>query len=329
MAFYMATNCYTILGVEREASIDEIKKAYRALTLKWHPDRNSTKEAEEKIREINMAYETLSDPQKKQQHDMELDNPFIQRSNGFDANGMHDMSDIINMMFGGGGGGGGMPFMGGGIHEVHFGGPGGPQIHVFGGGGPGGGFSHIFRQMQKPEPIIQKVPITLRQMYEGGVVSAEIVKWTIENEMKIHERGTYNFQIPRGISDGEIIILRDCGNKINDKLIGDIKIIFETAPSVEGELFKRNGMDLHYTATITLKEALTGFSFELPHLNNKILRINNAANKTVIKPNHTHTLKELGMVKEGHPTGNLVIEFKIEFPATLNEDQMAKLAEIL
>lgn len=326
MALHMATNCYNILGVDRGSSIEDIKKAYRALTLKWHPDRNSTKEAEEKIREINMAYEILSDPQKKQQHDMELDNPFIQRSNGFDANGMHDMSDIINMMFGGGGGG--MPFMGGGIHEVHFGGPGGPQIHVFGGGGSAG-FTHIFRQMQKPEPIIQKVPVTLKQMYDGGVVTTEIVKWTIENDMKIHERGTYNLQIPRGISDGEIIILRDCGNKINDQLIGDIKIIIEKTTSPEDEIFKRNGMDLHHTATITLKEALTGFSFELPHLNNKILRINNTSNRTVIKPNHTHILKELGMVKDGHPTGNLVIEFKIEFPASLTEEQMAKLGEIL
>lgn len=323
----MATNYYDILGVSREANSDEIKKAYRALTLKWHPDRNPSKEAEEKIREINLAYETLSDPHKKQQYDDELSNPFLRRANGFDGAEMNPMNDIINMMFGGG-----MPFMAGhgGIHEIHIGGggPGGPQIHVFGGSG-GGGFSHIFRQMQKPEPIIQNVPLTLRQMYEGTTVPIEIVRWTIENDMKIHERVTFNTQIPRGIGEGEIIILRDCGNKINEQLMGDVKMVIQMAPSVEGELFKRNGMDLHHTTTITLKEALTGFSFEIPHLNNKILRINNNANKTVIKPNHTHTLKELGMVKEGHPTGNLVVEFKIEFPATLTEDQMAKLAEIL
>lgn len=320
----MATNYYDILGVSRDATNDEIKKAYRTLTLKWHPDRNSSKEAEEKIREINMAYEILSDPQKKQQHDMELDNPFLQRSNGFDANGMHDMSDIINMMFSGG-----MPFMGGhgGIHEVHFGGPGGPQIRVFGQGG--GGFTHVFQQMQKPAPIIQNVPATLRQMYEGSIIPVEIVKWTIENEMKIHERAIFNIQIPKGIAEGEIIVLRDCGNKINDQLIGDVKIVIQNAPSQESEIFKRNGMDLHYSATISLKEALTGFSFEIPHLNNKVLRINNTANKTVIKPNHTHTLKELGMIKEGHPTGNLIVEFKIEFPPSLTEDQIAKLSEIL
>jgi len=318
-------NYYDILGLSKTASQEEIKKAYRALTLKWHPDRNPSKEAEEKIREVNMAYETLSDPQKKEQYDVELDNPFLQRSNGFDGGGMHNPEDIINMMFGGG-----MPFMnmGGGIHEIHIGGMGGPRVHVFG-GGAGGPFQHMFEQMQKPAPIIQNVPVTLRQMYDGATIPVEIVKWSVENNMKIHERTIIQLQIPKGIAEGEVIILRNCGNKINEQSVGDVKIIIQTGPCVEGELFKRNGMDLHYRATITLKEALTGFSFEIPHLNNKILRINNTANKTVIKPGHTHILKELGMVKEGHQNGNLVIEFQIEFPAALTEDQIQKLAEIL
>lgn len=317
-------NYYQILGVERKSSQEEIKKAYRALTLKWHPDRNPSKEAEEKIREVNMAYETLNDPQKREQYDMELDNPFLQRSNGFDGGGMHNPEDIINMMFGG------MPFMnmGGGIHEIHIGGMGGPRVHVFGGNG-GMPFPNMFEQMQKPPPIIQNVPVTLRQMYDGATIPIEIVKWTLENNMKIHERIIVQLQIPKGVAEGEVIILRNCGNKINEQLIGDVKIIIQNEPCVESELFKRNGMDLHYRATISLKESLVGFSFEIPHLNNKILRINNMSNKTVIKPGHTHVLKELGMVKEGHTNGNLVIEFQIKFPDSLTEDQVQKLGEIL
>jgi DnaJ family protein C protein 7 len=105
---------YQILGVGKEASQDEIRKAYKKLALKWHPDRNNTSEeqkkmAEKTFRDINDAYSVLSDTQKKQQYDMGIDPLNPEEASGMDGSGMHfpggNAEDIFKMFFGGGGGG--------------------------------------------------------------------------------------------------------------------------------------------------------------------------------------------------------------------------------
>ena len=83
---------YKILGVSKDASQDEIKRSYRKLAFKYHPDRNKDKSAEEKFKEINIAYEILSDPQKRRR---------------YDAGGMGSLGDLLSEIFGGGGGFGG------------------------------------------------------------------------------------------------------------------------------------------------------------------------------------------------------------------------------
>ena len=103
-------NYYEILGVDKKASQDEIKSAYRKLAMKYHPDRNQgSEEAAEKFKEINEANETLSDPQKRQAYDYELEHPSM--GGGFGGGGFGgfdgDFSDIFSSIFGGGFGGGG------------------------------------------------------------------------------------------------------------------------------------------------------------------------------------------------------------------------------
>ena len=105
-------NFYEVLGVERTATQDEIKSAYRKLAMKYHPDRNQgSEEAAEKFKEINEANETLSDPEKRKQYDYELDHPGMSGFGGGFGNGGFegDFSDIFSSIFGGafGGGGGG------------------------------------------------------------------------------------------------------------------------------------------------------------------------------------------------------------------------------
>ena len=102
-------NYYEILGVDRNASQDEIKSAYRKLALKYHPDRNQgSAEATERFKEINDANDTLSDPEKRKKYDYELDHPEMAGFGGFEGGGFEgDFSDLFSSIFGGAFGGGG------------------------------------------------------------------------------------------------------------------------------------------------------------------------------------------------------------------------------
>ena len=97
-------DCYEVLGVERNAEPDEIKKAYRKLALKYHPDKNpGDKTAEESFKELGEAYEILSDPQKRALYDQHGHAAFDRRASGFGSGGFHDPFEIFREVFGGGG----------------------------------------------------------------------------------------------------------------------------------------------------------------------------------------------------------------------------------
>lgn len=328
---------YDVLNVSREASTDEIKRAYRSLSLKWHPDRNPSPEAISKFQEISAAYEILSDEGKRREYNFELD--------GGGGGGQEvDISDIFNMMFGQGGGPFG-PFGPNGPMGARFGSGGGPfanagpGIHIFhsqgfpgqsfpGQGFPGqdGPFGHpLFRQIQKPPPIMKQIDITFEQAYSGSTICVEIQKWVIQNDMKINEIEQVYVSIPAGIDQNELIIMRDCGNTVSPDLKGDIKFIVKIG---ESNTFERRGMDLVHKRSITLKEALTGFSFELLHASGKTLCLNNLKNRTIVSPNYKKTIPNLGMTRDGN-VGNLIIEFDVVFPDQLTEDQTIQLMAIL
>jgi DnaJ-class molecular chaperone len=320
-------NYYEILGVGRDATDVEIKKAYRSLSLQWHPDRNSAPEANAKFQEISEAYETLSDSDKKSQYDDELNgvmrNPF--------GPGEDDIANIFNMMFAGGMPGMGMP---GGIHVFHTsGGMGMPGMGMPGQGMPGQGMPgqgmpgmfNIFHQVQKPPPIIKNIRISFAQAYVGCTIHLPIEKWYVRDQLRITEMETVYVSIPAGVDDGEVIVMRDCGNTVNEQLKGDIKIVVGIENNTP---FLRHGMDLIYKKTITLKEALTGGTFDVVHVNGKTLCFNNTTNRTIIRPGYKKMIPGLGMVRDSN-SGNLFIEFSVEFPEKLTEDQIEKLAEIL
>jgi DnaJ family protein B protein 4 len=312
---------YETLGVNRDASPDEIKRAYRSLSLKWHPDRNSAPDAQAKFQEISTANEILSDERKRQEYNAELDGVHLGGPNEV------DISSFFNMMFAGGGMPFGMPGMQPGMTEMRFNGPDGPEIHILHGGGMPGmpGMPHFFHQLQKPQPIIKQIELTFEQAYSGCTLCINIEKWVVKNNVKVNETEQMYINIHRGVDNGEIIILRDCGNTVSPELKGDIKFIIKVTPS---ETFERQGMDLLHKHTITLKESLTGFVFELTHVNGKLLCLDNNKNRTVISPNYRKTIPNLGMVRDGN-TGSLIIEFAVSFPERLSDEQISKLSEIL
>ena len=259
---------YDILGVSKDANDNEIKKAFRALSLKYHPDRNPTEDTTEKFQKIGEAYEVLSDSEKRNQYDNESNGiPFGMPFTHMDSmNEFQDMNNIFNMMFGGMAGPG-MPGMGG------------PGIRIFHSGGMGGG-PQFFQQFQKPAPLSKTVNITLNQCYDGGSIPVEIERFVVNNGIKYTETVTLNIPIPKGIHEKNGIIIENEGNCVND-LKGDVKLSFKID---EHPLFKRRESDLIYKKKISLKEALCGFSFELQHLNGKMLFLNNKSNRTIITP---------------------------------------------
>ena len=307
----MTKTHYDALCVSPEASDVEIKKAYRTLSLKYHPDRNPTNDAEKKIREINEAYEILGDPNKRKLYDLEL-----RGGNGLfmgeGADDLADLNNLFNMMFTGMPGMMGMP----GMH-----GPGGPEIRIF----HGGLNNPMFQQIQKPSPIHQPVNISMEQCYLGCTLPVEIERWIYVDDVKRSEIETVYINVPAGIDENEILVIRDKGHALNDKVKGDVKIFIHIENNT---LFRRQGLDLIYKKTVTLKEALCGFSLEIVHLNGKTLLLNNTKNATIVKPNYRKIVPNLGIMREGN-VGNMIIEFNVVFPDTLSDVQVEKLAEIL
>jgi DnaJ family protein B protein 4 len=319
----MSKNFYDILGVSKDATDEEIKKAYRKLSLQYHPDRNKTPEADEKFKEINEANEYLSDRTRRQQYDMEQSGGFPGGFPGSGGHEFHDINQLFNAFFGGGGGG--FPGM---DDDMGMGGiPGMPGIRIFPQGGFGNtmGSQHFFQQLNKPPPIIKTIQITLEQAYFGGSVPIEIEKWNIINNAKHNEMQVIHITIPAGIDESEVIILRECGNTINGTLNGDIKICIKILNETD---FKRNGLDLFLTKNISLKEALCGFKFDVQHINRKTFAFNNSTDPIIVRPGFKKTIPGLGMKRE-NATGNLVIEFNIIFPDKLSEEQCKCISEIL
>jgi DnaJ-class molecular chaperone len=305
----MAENFYNILGVSEKSTKDEIKKAYRSLQMKYHPDKNpGNQESINMTQKINEAYETLGDEQKKEEYDMMRNNPFMR----MDSRGPHNidvpLNDIFNMMFGSPFG---MPGMGGM--------PPGAKIHIF-----HGGPMNFQQAMNKPIPIMKSLQITMAQVFTGASIPLEIERWILENGTKIFEKETIYVDIPQGIDENEMLVLRERGNIISDQVKGDIKINILIQNNTA---FKRSGLDLILDKTISLKEALCGFSFELNYINGKSYTLNN--NKGSIVPSEYKKIyPEMGL-KRGEHKGNMIINFHVEFPTILTIEQIDKLNVIL
>jgi len=218
----MSKSLYETLGVSENASADEIKKAYRKLARKYHPDINKDESAVDKFKEINAAYEVLSDEEKKAQYDQFGDQMFGgQNFHDFASSqgGGVDLDEILRQMFGGGGGG----FSGG-------------AQGGFGGFGGGGGFG-------TPDlDVHARITVPFMTAVQGG-------KYSINVDGK-----SFDIKIPAGIKSGETLRVRGKGKTYQGHQ-GDLLIKVEVADSPE---YERKGLDLYKTFDVPLKEALFG-----------------------------------------------------------------------
>lgn len=216
----MSKSLYDTLGVSESASESEIKKAYRKLARQYHPDVNKSPEAEEKFKEINAAYEVLSDKEKKAQYDRFGDQMFggqnfqdFARSQG----GNVDLDEILRQMFGGGGGFGG--FGGGGF------------------GGFGGGY-------QQPVNLDLESAITVP--FQTAVLGGKH-HVTLEGE-------GFDIKVPAGVKDGEKLRVRGKGRKQGGRS-GDLFLRINIAANPE---YEREGDTLVKRFDVPLYAALFG-----------------------------------------------------------------------
>lgn len=321
----MNESFYDILGVQKTSTKDEIKKAYRKLSMMHHPDKNNnSKESEDKFKKISEAYETLGNEDNKRMYDMQYQNPFIKMmSSQFSGNMFHQnqessFDDILSSIFG-------MPFdinINNTHNQTHNEMPFGfnnPNITIFRNGMP----INIKQGLQKPTPIIKTINVNLLQIFSGTTIPLDIERWIIENGNKMFEHETIYVNVPQGIDDGEIIIINNKGNVLNENCKGDIKIFIKIENTTE---FKRIGLDLLIEKTITLKEALCGFTFELKYITGKTYTLTNSLGN-IINNGYKKIIPNMGFVRDNHK-GNLVIIFNVVFPEKLSDKTIEILKNI-
>lgn len=279
----MSKSLYETLEVAENASESEIKKAYRKLARQYHPDVNKEAGAEDKFKEINSAYEILSDKTKKAQYDAQGDTMFggqnfhdFSRSHG---GGQGDLDDILRSMFSGGGGG--------------FGGFAGGSGGFSGGGFGGSGFS---QQQQQPNLDIQtSVTIPFSVSILGGSHSVSV------------NGDRFDIKIPAGVKSGEKMRVKGKGHAQAGRA-GDLFLKITVAANHE---YTREDDDLIKTFNISLYAALFGDKINIKTLEKEI-KLKVPQNT---KNGQRFRVKEMGaMNRKTKVRGNLYLEANIVLP---------------
>jgi len=349
---------YELLGVAREVTEEELKKAYRKKAVQYHPDKNpGNKQAEEMFKKVSEAYEVLKDPEKRAAYDRFGHAAFAQggggpRPGGGAAGGFHDPFDIFREVFGGGGGS---------IFEEFFGGGGGSDgahegadlrydIEVTLEDAARGVEKEIsFRKLAPcdhchgtgAEPGSKRITcpscrgagqvttsrgfFTVRQVCptcHGNGTRVEKPCHECRGEGRINKTAKLNVRVPPGVDTGSK--LRSAGNGeagVNGGPAGDLYIVIHVK---EHEVFERQGDDLFCEIPIKFTLAALGGTIEVPTLSGKAsLKI-----PTGTQSGTTFRLKERGLpgLRSGQ-FGDQLVRVQVEVPTHLTADQRKKLED--
>ncbi len=297
----MAKDYYKILGVPRNASQEEIKKAYRRLALKYHPDKNKgNKEAEEKFKEINEAYAVLSDPEKRRQYDMLGADGFQSRFSQEDIFRGFDFESIFKDF--------GIGF-GGRVRDIF--------SELFGDFGSGFGSSpferahtyHTEHTGIKGRDLVYELPLTLEEVARG-------TKKTISyNAGGIQE--TISINIPAGIKDGQKLRVRGKGEP--GPYGGPRGDLYVQVKILEHPIFKREGEDIFCKQRIKFSEAVFGTEIEVPTIYGKRLKLKVPAGT---QSGAKLRIKGYGLPRpNGRGKGDQYVEIHIDVPKQLTKEQ--------
>ncbi|KAK1377422.1 DnaJ subfamily B member like [Heracleum sosnowskyi] len=330
----MGVDYYKILQVDRSASDDDLKKAYRKLAMKWHPDKNpnNKKDAEAKFKTISEAYDVLSDPQKKAVYDQYgeegLKGQVPPPGAGSDGPNMYrfnprNADDIFSEIFGfsgsfgdmGGGRGGGPAFQRNMFGED-------PFASLRNNASEGSGSMPL----RKGAAIERTLPCSLEDLYKGTTKKMKISRDVIDPTGR---PGTMEeiltIEIKPGWKKGTKITFPQKGNEQRGIIPSDLVFIIDEKPH---SIFKRDGNDLIATQKISLAEALTGYTAQLTTLDGRSLTI---PISSIISPTYEEVIKGEGMPIPKEPTrkGNLRIKFNIKFPTRLTAEQKTGIKRLL
>ncbi|MCL7047712.1 hypothetical protein MKW94_025076 [Papaver nudicaule] len=340
----MGVDYYNILKVHRQATDEDLKKSYRRLAMKWHPDKNpnNKKDAEAKFKQINEAYEVLSDPQKRAVYDQ------------YGEEGLKGVPPPGSSSAGAGGGGG-YPYSNGGSSggsngDFRFNPRNAEDIFAeffgnspFGFGSTGAGRSmrfqsdNVFRNYsdgggagvstpRKPPPVESKLPCSLEELYTGSTRKMKISRNVIDaNGRLVPESEILTIDVKPGWKKGTKITFPDKGNEQANQLPADLVFVIDEKPH---ELYKRDGNDLMVSQTVSLAEALAGVTVNLLTLDGRNLSI---PISDVVSPGYELVVANEGMpiVREPRKKGNLRIKFEVKFPSRLTSEQRSGIKRIL
>ncbi|MEI6207052.1 MAG: DnaJ C-terminal domain-containing protein [Desulfuromonadales bacterium] len=292
-----ATDYYKALGVEKNASADDIKKAFRKLAVKYHPDRNpDDKTAEDKFKVINEAYAVLSDPKKKEQYDTFGSSGFHQQYSqedifrGFDfGNAYKDLGgggaeDILSRLFGG----------------------------AFAKGGARGGFRS---GPQRGGDLEMETDISFRDAAQGAEKMVAFRRNGQREELKV--------KIPAGVDNGsKIRITGKGGQGEGGGPMGDLFLIIRVLPD---PVFIRDGGDLFVERSVPFSAACLGISLDVPTLEgDKRIKV-----PAGIQPGTKIRLKGCGIKTLGsNAKGDLYVKIGVHIPESLNGEQKKLVEEM-
>ena len=298
------TDYYKILGVNKTASENVIKKAYRKLAMKYHPDHTKgDKSAEETFKKISEAYAVLSDKEKRKQYDTFGSAGFQQRYSQEDIFRGFDFESVLSEMFGGSG---------------RFGGGGRGMRFSFDGGGPFGSYQRQQQAHPKGSDLEYELPLTLEEVAAG---TQKIVSF----QHKGHSE-KITVKIPKGMISGKK--LRISGKGEPSPYGGSAGDLYIKSKVLDNQVYDVQAQDLYINGDIKLSEAILGTNISVPTLSGKELKLKIPAgtkHKTKMRLSG-HGLPHM----HGKGQGDLYVRIHVNMPKRLTKKQkglIEKLAE--
>ena len=297
LGYGLVQDLYSVLGVSKGASEQEVKKAYRRLASELHPDKNPGATTEQRFKEVTGAYEVLGDKDKRALYD-EFGEVSLRA--GFDADAARAARNF-------GGFGGGHPGQGGVNFDV------GDLFGGDGGGGFGDMLGDLFRRTRGPgagQPRAQRGHDTISNV---TVSFAHAVKGTT---LKLSPRGggeVMTVRIPAGADDGSRVRVRGKGGLgAHGAPPGDMLLVIAVEPHPH---FTRDGDDLHLDLPITLSEAYSGGQVVVPTPHGEVKLTVPAR----VQSGQKMRLRGKGVARKGKPVGDLYVRFMVEYPSSADE----------